>query len=152
MKTAIATTSTALRINHRAQTIELTKAFAKDAERFGSKSYKELNEARHEFPTYDIAILRQKAKDSHKGLTLKKMKNFFDNHSEEYAEAKELFEKCTTTNEKDELVLVKGINFITLREWFLSEVKEIDEKETEKEENPLELLKARTKANLAKAS
>ena len=80
------------------------------------------------------------------------MKNFFDNHSEEYAEAKELFEKCTTTNEKDELVLVKGINFITLREWFLSEVKEIDEKETEKEENPLELLKARTKANLAKAS
>ena len=30
MKTAIATTSTALRINHRAQTIELTKALAKE--------------------------------------------------------------------------------------------------------------------------
>ena len=82
MKTTIATTSTALRINHKAQTIELTKAFAKDAERFGSKSYKELNEARHEFPTYDIAILRQKAKDSHKGLNLDYMKKYIDNHDE----------------------------------------------------------------------
>ena len=78
MKTTLATTSTALRINHKAQTIELTKAFAKDAERFGSKSYKELNEARHEFPTYDIAILRQKAKDSHKGLNLDYMKKYID--------------------------------------------------------------------------
>ncbi len=148
----IACSTNALHINHKAETIEMTKAFYKEASIFGSKAYRTLNEARHDFPTYDLVILRQKAKDNHKGLTLKKMKNFFDNHSEEYAEAKELFEKCTTTNEKDELVLVKGINFITLREWFLSEVKEIDEKETEKEENPLELLKARTKANLAKAS
>mgnify|MGYP007111735976 CR=1 FL=1 len=83
MKTTLATTSTALRINHKAQTIELTKAFAKDAERFGSKSYKELNEARHEFPTYDIAILRQKAKDSHKGLGLDFMKKYIENNDKD---------------------------------------------------------------------
>ncbi|MGN0628265.1 MAG: hypothetical protein ACI4IW_01395 [Oscillospiraceae bacterium] len=148
----IVCSSNSLHLNHKAQTIEMTKAFYKEASCFGSKAYKTLNEARHDFPTYDLVILRQKAKDSHKGLTLKSMKKFFENHSEEYKEAKELFEKCTTTNDKDELVLAKGINFITLREWFLSEVKEIDEKETEKEESPLELLKARTKANLANAS
>ncbi len=99
MKTAIATTSTALRINHRAQTIELTKAFAKDAERFGSKSYKELNEARHEFPTYDIAILRQKAKDSHKGLGLDFMKKYIENNDKD-GKVKEVFEKCTTTKKR----------------------------------------------------
>ena len=116
MKTTLATTSTALRINHKAQTIELTKAFAKDAERFGSKSYKELNEARHEFPTYDIAILRQKAKDSHKGLNLDYMKKYIDTHDEN-GKVKEIFDKCTTTK-KNKLVLEDGIAFFDLRDWF----------------------------------
>lgn len=143
----------ALHINHKAETIEMTKAFYKEASIFGSKAYKTLNEARHDFPSYDLVILRQKAKDSHKGLTLKKMAEHIEKHLEGHEGAKELFEKCTTTNEKNELVLVKGINFITLREWFLSEFKEIDNKEVKnEEENPLELLKAKTKANLAKAS
>ena len=78
----IACSTNALHINHKAETIEMTKAFYKEASIFGSKAYRTLNEARHDFPTYDLVILRQKAKDSHKGLTLKKMKNFFDNHSE----------------------------------------------------------------------
>ena len=107
MKTAIATTSTAIRINHRAQTIELTKAFAKDAERFGSKSYKELNEARHEYPTYEIAILRQKAKDSHKGLGLDFMKKYIEKNDKD-GKVKEVFEKCTTTK-KGKLALEDGI-------------------------------------------
>ena len=149
----IACSTNALHINHKAETIEMTKAFYKEASIFGSKAYKTLNEARRDFPTYDLVILRQKAKDSHKGLTLNKMAEYIEEHAEEHEGAKELFEKCTTTNEKDELVLVKGINFITLREWFLSEFKEIDNKKTEnKEKDTLELLKARTKANLAKAS
>lgn len=147
----IACSSTSLHLNHKAQTIEMTKAFYKEASTFGSKAYKTLNEARRDFPTYDLVILRQKAKDSHKGLTLKKMAEYINAHSEEHEGAKELFEKCTTTNDKNELVLVKGLNFIALREWFLSEFKEIDNKETKsEEENPLELLKERTKANLAK--
>lgn len=116
MKTAIATTSTAIRINHRAQTIELTKSFAKDAERFGSKSYKELNEVRHEYPNYDIAILRQKAKDSHKGLNLDYMKKYIDDH-DKTGKVKEIFEKCTTIK-KDKLALVDGISFLDLRDWF----------------------------------
>lgn len=116
MKTAIATTSTAIRINHRAQTIELTKAFAKDAERFGSKSYKELNEARHEYPNYDIAILRQKAKDSHKGLNLDFMKKYIEKNDKD-GKVKEVFEKCTTTK-KNKLVLENGISFFDLRDWF----------------------------------
>ena len=126
MKTTLATTSTALRINHKAQTIELTKAFAKDAERFGSKSYKELNEARHEFPTYDIAILRQKAKDSHKGLNLDYMKKYIDDH-DETGKIKEIFEECTTTK-KDKLSLVDGISFLDLRDWFFVQFPETKDK------------------------
>ena len=134
MKTAIATTSTALRINHRAQTIELTKAFAKDAERFGSKSYKELNEARHEFPTYDIAILRQKAKDSHKGLGLDFMKKYIENNDKD-GKVKEVFEKCTTTK-KGKLVLEDGIAFFDLRDWFFVQYPETkDRKALEAKEN-----------------
>ena len=138
MKTTIATTSTALRINHKAQTIELTKAFAKDAERFGSKSYKELNEARHEFPTYDIAILRQKAKDSHKGLNLDYMKKYIDTHDEN-GKVKEIFDKCTTTK-KNKLVLEDGIAFFDLRDWFFVQYPETKDKKTlESKENVISI-------------
>ena len=133
MKTAIATTSTAIRINHKAQTIELTKAFAKDAERFGSKSYKELNEARHEFPTYDIAILRQKAKDSHKGLGLDYMKKYIDAHDEN-GKVKEVFEKCTTTK-RGKLALEDGIAFFDLRDWFFVQYPETKDRKALAEQN-----------------
>ncbi|MBR2041121.1 MAG: hypothetical protein IJ945_01995 [Oscillospiraceae bacterium] len=133
MKTAIATTSTAIRINHKAQTIELTKAFAKDAERFGSKSYKELNEARHEFPTYDIAILRQKAKDSHKGLGLDYMKKYIDEHDEN-GKVKEVFEKCTTTK-RGKLALEDGIAFFDLRDWFFVQYPETKDRKALAEQN-----------------
>ena len=149
MKTAIATTSTALRINHRAQTIELTKAFAKDAERFGSTSYKELNEARHEFPTYDIAILRQKAKDSHKGLGLDYMKKYIDEHDEN-GKVKEIFDKCTTTK-KGKLALEDGIAFWDLRDWFFVQYPETkDRKALAAKENVVsinETLKAKKRAS-----
>ena len=62
----IACSSNSLHLNHKSQTIEMTKAFYKEASIFGSKAYKTLNEARHDFPTYDLVILRQKAKDNHK--------------------------------------------------------------------------------------
>ena len=147
MKTAIATTSTAIRINHRAQTIELTKAFAKDAERFGSKSYKELNEARHEFPTYDIAILRQKAKDSHKGLGLDYMKKYIDEHDEN-GKVKEIFDKCTTTK-KGKLALEDGIAFFDLREWFFVQYPETKDRKALAEQNKIvainDTLKAKEK-------
>ena len=147
MKTAIATTSTALRINHRAQTIELTKSFAKDAERFGSKSYKELNEARHEFPTYDIAILRQKAKDSHKGLGLDYMKKYIDEHDEN-GKVKEIFDKCTTTK-KGKLALEDGIAFWDLRDWFFVQYPETKDRKALAEQNKIvainDTLKAKEK-------
>ena len=147
MKTAIATTSTALRINHRAQTIELTKAFAKDAERFGSKSYKELNEARHEFPTYDIAILRQKAKDSHKGLGLDYMKKYIDEHDEN-GKVKEIFDKCTTTK-NGKLALEDGIAFWDLRDWFFVQYPETKDRKALAEQNKIvainDTLKAKEK-------
>lgn len=149
MKTTLATTSTALRINHKAQTIELTKAFAKDAERFGSKSYKELNEARHEFPTYDIAILRQKAKDSHKGLNLDYMKKYIDDH-DETGKIKEIFEECTTTK-KDKLSLVDGISFLDLRDWFFVQFPETKDKKALAAKNNVvslnETLKAKRKVS-----
>ena len=68
MKTAIATTSTAIRINHRAQTIELTKAFAKDAERFGSKSTKNSMKPAMSSPPMTLLFFARKQKTATKVL------------------------------------------------------------------------------------
>ena len=139
--------SNSLHLNHKAQTIEMTKAFYKEASTFGSKAYKTLNEARRDFPTYDLVILRQKAKDSHKGLNLDYMKKYIDDH-DETGKIKEIFEECTTTK-KDKLALVDGISFLDLRDWFFVQFPETKDKKALAAKNNVvsinETLKAKRK-------
>ena len=145
----IACSTNALHINHKAETIEMTKAFYKGASIFGSKAYRTLNEARHDFPTYDLVILRQKAKDSHKGLNLDYMKKYIDDH-DETGKIKEIFEECTTTK-KDKLSLVDGISFLDLRDWFFVQFPETKDKKALAAKNNVvslnETLKAKRKVS-----
>ena len=59
-------------IRYTTNTIEMTKKFAKAAEKFGSDEYKSLQEAKRDNPTFKVVIVSRKAtekKDSYKGLT-----------------------------------------------------------------------------------
>lgn len=126
-------TTNALHVDHKAQTIEMTKAFYKEASIFGSKAYKTLNEARRDNPNYDFVILRQKAKDSHKGLGLDYMKKYIDEHDEN-GKVKEVFEKCTTTK-RGKLALEDGIAFFDLRDWFFVQYPETKDRKALAEQN-----------------
>ena len=62
-------------INYSSRTIQMTKKFAKAAEKFGSDEYKNLQEARRDNPTFKIVVVSRKTsskKDTYKGLTYKK--------------------------------------------------------------------------------
>ena len=59
-------------IRHNTHTIEMTKKFAKAAEKFGSDEYKSLQEAKRDNPSFKVVIISRKTtekKDTFKGLT-----------------------------------------------------------------------------------
>ena len=74
-----------MKINHKNQTIEMSKKFAKAAEKFGSEEYKQLQEARGDNPGFKVVTVSRKAsgqKESYKGLTYSYMENYIKTHDE----------------------------------------------------------------------
>lgn len=73
-----------LTINDKNRTIEMTKKFANAAKKFGSREYKELQEARRDYPNYKVVTRSaKKKKDSFKGLTFDYMENYIKTHEKE---------------------------------------------------------------------
>ena len=63
---------TTLNINLKDRTIEMTKAFATAAGRFGTEEYRILQEARRDQPNYRVTVKKsKKSRDSLKGLNYK---------------------------------------------------------------------------------
>ena len=120
-----------LTINFSAKTIELAESFEKKASIYGSSEYMMLQNARKDFPTYRIEVIKKsrKAKDCHKGLTLKYMYSYIKNHDNEEKEVMNLFkENFETFNEEKQIfALYHDVEFLNVQKWFLSQYPEIDE-------------------------
>ena len=67
-----------LNINFVHNTIEMPKAFAKAAGKYGSEEYQALQCARKDYPTYSVVIIKRsgKKRDSFKGLTYEYMEQY----------------------------------------------------------------------------
>lgn len=77
-------------INTKNHTIEMDKTFAKSAAIFGTDEYKQLQEARRDYPNYRVATVRQKAgKGEFKGLDYPFMEKYIAEHDETGELAKE---------------------------------------------------------------
>ena len=65
---------TNITINTKNNTLVITKKFEKAASKFGSPEYKELKEARADFPNFKVVVrtVKQK-KETYKGLTYEYM-------------------------------------------------------------------------------
>ena len=120
-----------LTINFSAKSIELTESFEKKASIYGSAEYMMLQNARKDFPTYRIEVVKKtkKAKDCHKGLTSKYMYKYIKNHDNEKNEVMTLFKGYFETfdEEKEKFVLCSDVDFFKVQKWFLSQYTEIDE-------------------------
>lgn len=68
-------------INSRNNTIIMTKKFAKAAQRYNSKEYKELQGARKDYPEYRVIIKPNSHRSSHfRGLTFEFMEAYIRSH------------------------------------------------------------------------
>ena len=113
-------------INYSSRTIQLTKKFAKAAEKFGSDEYKNLQEARRDNPTFKIVVVSRKTsskKDTYKGLTYEWMRNHIETREPEATREAKL-------HEFDEMIYIsechsRRLRYPTIKKWFLKEYPDV---------------------------
>ena len=115
-------------INAKNRTIELSNTFAKAASLFGSEEYKQLQEARRDYPSYRVVTVKQKGtgKAEFAKLSFKFMDEYVQKHASddtlktEYRSLRGLDESW----KKDENGL--AADFQIIKDWFLNTFPEFD--------------------------
>ena len=118
-----------LTINERNKTIEMTKKFANAAKRYGSNEYRDLQNARKDYPTYKVVTRSAKRRnDTFKGLTFLYMEKYIKSHGEE--NLIEFYTLCGRDAQGNKIMLdrnkmIEHASYIEVKEWFLKTYPEI---------------------------
>lgn len=123
---------TNIRINETKRVIEVTKAFAKEASKYGTMEYRELQEVRRDYPNFKVVTRSAgKNKDGFKGLTLDYMETYIKKHSEIEIENEETGEKskrdllvefygyCGKDEKGNKVDFSKTAPYGKIKKWFL---------------------------------
>ena len=109
-------------INTQAAAIELTKAFAAAAAKFGTQEYKMLQEARRDYPDYKVVTTARKgARGEYKGLTYDYMEIYIELHDDEQKSIMAEF-KDLRAEDSD---LDESLSYAEIKDWFLTQFPEI---------------------------
>lgn len=102
----------------------MTKTFANSASNYGSEAYNELMNAKRDFPSYTVTIVKTASKkDSFKGLNLKYMEKYITEKSGVESEQMATFNLlCGNTDDE----LAAKASFGEIKMWFLTQYPEIE--------------------------
>ena len=121
-------------INSKANTIEMTKAFANEARKFGSEAYKELQEARRDYPNYRVVVKSVKTKkESYKGLDYDFMKSYIKKHDDENQSKLNEFLEMRGLSKTGLEIGAKSLSYGEIKEWFFDTFPEIAEFQKKRE-------------------
>ena len=73
-------------INEKKMAIEMTKKFAAAARKFGTQQYRDLQEARRDYPNFKVVTITRNTaskQDLYKGLTYEFMESYIQKHDDE---------------------------------------------------------------------
>jgi len=119
-------------INFTNNTIEMTKTESKAASKFGSDMYKQLQEARRDYPTYTVVIKATSSKrESLKGLTYDYMEKYIKKHDDDNCS---VMEEYKMLRGKTDDVLASSVSYGEVKEWFLAKFPEIADFHKKREE------------------
>ena len=110
-----------LKINHENRTLVMDRTFAKAASFVGSNEYNLLQDARRDYPSYQVtlrSIKKKEDKESYRGLTYQYMENYIATHANAariMAEDKELRLQAEC----------HSIRYPNIKKWFLAKYPEI---------------------------
>ena len=137
---------TNITINAKNATIELTKVFAKNASRFGSEEYKQLQQARADYPNYRVVIRKAgKSVDHLKGLTFDFMLEYISSHNKDFDDemsVKEAFLQLSARDEDGKKI--EGVEYASygeIKKWFLEQYPELNSKRKEQRKNINDILR-----------
>lgn len=147
---------TNIQINHKNNTIEMTKKFYTESCKFGTEEYKMLQEARRDYPGYTPVVAKSKKSgadtlDIFKGLNLEYMELYIMKHDDEDKSIMAEFKMMRAEDDASKAVGAKSESFLTIREWFLDkypEVREFHEKRGKIVENLRKKKEVEKKAKL----
>ena len=136
--------NTRLTINTAANTIEMTKEFAKKAKYFGTDEYNMLQIARKDYPTFSVTTKKTKSKENYKGLTLDYMKKYIELHPQTLV--LEVLRTLVGLDENGEKIEdAETTSYGEIRAWFFGCYPEVKNKKEEKKANTKRLLTATKK-------
>ena len=111
-----------MKINHFNKTIELTKAEANKAGKYGTEAYEQLIEVQHNFPEYRLDIVKAKVKtnDGLKGLTFDYMESYIKKNGNEEQET-----AFADLRNAGDVMGVSSVSYGQIKKWFLEQFPEI---------------------------
>ena len=119
-----------MKINQKNQTIEMSKKFAKAAEKFGSEEYRALQEVRRDYPNFKVVTVSRKVcgqKESYKGLTYSYMENYIKNHDDEKKSIMAEYEMLRGMSAEAQEALAEACSHTEMKAWFLKKFPAIAE-------------------------
>lgn len=111
---------TNITINTKNNTLVITKNFEKAASRFGTPEYKELKEARADFPNFKVVVrtVKQK-KETYKGLTYEYMEKYIEKHDENGTIMEE-YKMLRGKSDDGMEALAVSCSYAEMKEWFFA--------------------------------
>ena len=117
-------------INEKKMSIELTAAEMKKARKFGTNEYRNLQEARRDYPDFAVVKKQTRSKSDFAGLNLKTIKAYVAKHGDDLQKEKLNFmAKKRVDAESGEYI--EPTSFFEIKKWFLNEFPELKMQRTE---------------------
>ena len=112
----------AISVNTKNRTIELSNTFAKAASLFGSEEYKQLQEARRDYPSYLVVTLKQKG--TGKAEFAKLSFDFMDKYIASHDVSDDLKAEYNSLRGRDDNGV--AVDFQIVKDWFLNTFPEFE--------------------------
>lgn len=113
---------TAITINAKNRTIELTKTFATASSKFGTDEYNLLQLARKDYPNYKVVTIARKApkndKPTFKGLTYAYMEKYILTHDDGEQTVMQEYMELRGISKAGEEVLAESFNYQEIKEGY----------------------------------
>lgn len=112
---------TTITINSKNRTIEMrSKKFAEEASRFDTPAYRELQEARKDYPDYRVVnkFARTKSSDHNKGLTYAFMERYILAHDDENGSIMAEYKILRGTSDEAVELGTGSASYNDVKEWF----------------------------------
>ena len=117
-------------INEKKNSIELTKKESAAAAKFGTPEYKQLQEARRDYPGFKVVTITRKSttkKESCKGLTYAYMETYIQKHDDENKTIMAEYKMLRGLTEEAEEALAVSFTYLEMKDWFLKKFPAIAE-------------------------